>query len=288
MEEKIKKYLFKDGHDHEFEMLDLGDILNSKKELMTTPHRAQFHHILWIEKGKGTHYVDFNPIKIEDNTLIFIPHNCVNKFDIDGQYQGKAIIFTNSFFCKNNHDLQYLNSSMLFSDLYDIAKLKFSSQDSTLRTYLNTLETEYQRTSDESQYQILHNMLHVFLLQAEREMRKQGFKELKSSISLDYLLLFKELLEKNYKSERSVKKFASEICISEKQLNKATTTLLDKTPKQLIDERVILEAKRLLVHTTKSIKEVAYELCYEEPTNFIKYFKKHIEATPSEFRELNK
>jgi AraC-like DNA-binding protein len=214
-----------------------------------------------------------------------LPHNCVNKFDINGDYQGKIILFTDSFFCKNKHDIQFLNSSILYSNLYEIAKIKVNPQSSDLAIFMNLMETEYQRTQDNAQYHILHNLLHIFLLQAEREMRKQGFEELKPSASLDYLLLFKDLLEQNFRKEKSVNKYASELSISEKQLHKATTTLVDKTPKQVIDERIILEAKRLLVHSSQSIKELAYDLGYDEPTNFIKYFRKHTNTTPSEFRE---
>jgi AraC-like DNA-binding protein len=286
MKEIIEKYQFKDGLNLEFEILDLESILKTKKGMMTVPHRAQFYHILWIEKGKGTHFIDFNPINLEDNTIIFVPHNSVNMYDKEGSYQGKSIIFTDSFFCKNKHDIQFLRSSMLFSDLYNVANIKVNPQISDLKIFLNTIETEYQKEPDDAQYHILHNLLHIFLLQAEREMRKQGYEELKPSANLDYLVLFKDLLEQNYKTDKSVNKYASELSISEKQLHKATTALLDKTPKQIIDERVLLEAKRLLVHSNQSIKEIAYELGYDEPTNFIKYFRKHTESTPSEFREL--
>ena len=93
MAESIKKYKFKDGLHLEFEMIDLPQVLESKRDLMTVPHRAQFYHILWIEKGEGTHFVDFNPISLEDNTLIFIPSNSVNIYDKNGLYEGKAIVF---------------------------------------------------------------------------------------------------------------------------------------------------------------------------------------------------
>jgi AraC family transcriptional regulator, transcriptional activator of pobA len=62
---------------------------------------------------------------------------------------------------------------------------------------------------------------------------------------------------------------------------------LGKTPKEIIDDRILLEAKRILAHTTESIKEISYYLGFEEPTNFIKYFKKHASVTPTEFREQN-
>ncbi|WP_075590167.1 AraC family transcriptional regulator [Labilibacter marinus] len=285
MQETIKKYAFKDGLKLEFEIIDLQTILQLKGDIMTVPHRAQFYHIIWIEKGKGTHYVDFKPISIKNNTIIFVPQNSVNLYDIAGKYEGQCIVFTDSFFAKNNEDMQFLHSSMLYSDLYDTALLKVSPQLSDLRVTINAMQTEFIRTHDVSQYSILHNMLHIFLLQAEREMRKQGFKELKPSANLDYLVLFKDLLEKNFREEKTVSKYAAELSISEKQLQKATKTLLDKTPKQIIDERILLEGKRLLVHSNQSIKEIAYELGYDEPTNFIKYFRKHTDKTPSEFRE---
>ena len=68
-------------------------------------------------------------------------------------------------------------------------------------------------------------------------------------------------------------------------MNQATSKVLGKSPKELIDDRILLEAKRLLVHGNKSIKEIGFELGFEEPTNFIKYFRKHIGKTPMEFRE---
>lgn len=285
MNDIIRKYEFKDGLNLEFEILDLSTIYKAKKEMMIEPHRAQFYHILWIEKGSGSHFVDFEPLEFEDNCILFVPHNSVNVFDKNGAYSGKIILFTNNFFCKNNNDLQFLQSSRLFSDLYPAAKIKVNPRFSDLRAIFNSIETEYKREPDVAHYEILHNMLHVFLLQAEREMRKQGYEELKPSANLDYLMLFKARLEQKFRDEKSVNKYASELSISDKQLHKATTQLLDKTPKQLIDERVVLEAKRLLAHSTQAIKEIAYELGFDEPTNFIKYFRKHTEITPSEFRE---
>lgn len=286
MKDIIEKYQFKGNLSLEFEILDLSERLQSKGAMMTIPHRAQFYHILWIEKGQGIHYVDFKPINIEDQTLIFVPSNSVNSYDVNGSYEGKAIIFTDKFFCKNNHDLQFLRSTPLFSDLYDLAKFKINPKTSDLRSFINAMQTEFERDEDSSHYSILHNLLHVFLLKAEREMHTQGFVKLPASIHLDLLVLFKDLLEQNFQQDKSVQKYASDLNISEKKLHKACKTLLDKTPKQIIDERVLLEAKRLLAHNTLSIKEIAYSLGFEEPTNFIKYFKKHNNSTPIEFREL--
>ena len=146
---------------------------------------------------------------------------------------------------------------------------------------------ELQSKKDNAQADILKNLLHNFLLHSERERRKQNFTEIKKGADLDYVILFKDILEANYKNQKQVNYYAKEIIITEKRLNQATTKILDKSPKELIDERVLLEAKRILAHTTESVKEISYQLGFEEPTNFIKYFKKHTSVTPTEFREQN-
>ena len=75
------------------------------------------------------------------------------------------------------------------------------------------------------------------------------------------------------------------MAVSEKKLTKSIAATLGKSPKALIDERIVLEAKRLLVHTNSSIKEIGFDLGFDEPTNFIKYFRKHEAKTPIEFRK---
>lgn len=285
MQDNIKRYNFKLGLKHEFEILDLDSRFKMSNHLMTVPHRAQFYHILWIEEGKGNHYIDFNPIRIEDQTIVFIPVNSVNQYDINGIYKGKGIIFTNNFFCKNDSDFSFLNNSILFSDLYPPAICNIPTNNNELNVLLKSMENEFLKEKDSSQYLILHNMLHIFLLQAERELIKQDIKELKQGPELNILQDFKMLLESSFQHKKAVGKYSLDLNITEKQLNKATTSLLGKSPKQLINERVLLEAKRLLVHSNLNIKSIAYQIGYDEPTNFIKFFKKHSHCTPSDFRE---
>ena len=88
-----------------------------------------------------------------------------------------------------------------------------------------------------------------------------------------------------FRTVRSVRRYAAQLSVSEKRLTQATVKTLGKLPK-VIDERVTLEAKRLLVHTRAAIKEIGFELGFGEPTNFIKYSRWQMRLTPSEFREL--
>ena len=122
-------------------------------------------------------------------------------------------------------------------------------------------------------------------MHAERARKKQGFVELKKDLNLENALTLKRLLEEHFKTVKSVSFYAEKMNVSPKTLNQTTLKIFGKSPKSIIDERVILECKRLLVHSNMSIKEIAFHLGFEEPTNFNKYFKKHLSTTPAHFRE---
>ena len=149
------------------------------------------------------------------------------------------------------------------------------------------MKSELINQSKEFHYEMLQNLLHNFLIEAHREKRNQGFRELPKGANLDYTLLFNELIDKHFLTIKSVKEYADMIHVSEKKLSNTTSVILGKSPKEIINERVILEAKRLLVHTNQSIKEIAFHLGFGETTNFIKYFKLQTGNTPTEFRECH-
>ncbi len=287
MKTDIKKYDFKAGLPQEFEIVDIAELYKDFKDTLTTTHRTGFYHIIWFQQGSPTHLVDFNPIKIKPNTLLFLNKDTVQRFDGKSKFRGKAILFTDSFFCKTETDTKFLRNSILFNDLFSVSQIQVNKQAKLFADLLQQMTDELQKNKDNSQAYILQNLLHNFLLQAERERRKQNFTEVKKGAELDYVMLFKDLLETEYKSQKQVNYYAKEIIITEKRLNQSTTKVLGKTPKEIIDQRIMLEAKRILAYTTESVKEISYDLGFEEPTNFIKYFKKHTNLTPTEFREKN-
>ncbi|PVH26877.1 AraC family transcriptional regulator [Sphingobacterium corticibacter] len=281
MEYKIKKYTMP----QEFELIGIEQLYNDNSDKLTTLHRIGFYHILWFQKGNPTHLVDFNPVKIKPNTILFLNKDTVQRFDKKGGFDGKAILFTDSFFCKTETDTKYLRSSILFNNLFSVAQIQISETASLFADLFKLMDEELKNQSDSSQPYILKNLLHNFLLLSERERQKQDVTEIKKGPDFDYVMLFKDVLETNFRKLKQVSSYAKMISVTEKRLNQATQKTLDKSPKQMIDERVMLEAKRLLAHTNESIKEIGFDLGFDEPTNFIKYFRKHNSSTPVEFRK---
>ncbi|MCX6265982.1 MAG: helix-turn-helix domain-containing protein [Bacteroidetes bacterium] len=285
MTDKIKKLNFKRNADLQIEVVPLQTLTTVSKDHLIVPHRTNFYHIFLFENCQPTHFVDFDPIKVEPYTLLFIDKDRVHQFDQLLNYEGRILIFTDAFFCTSESDTRFLRSSILFNDLAGKPTIKLNKTD--FETFIHICESirdELLLPTDNSKHILLKNLLHNFLLLCEREKRKQGYTELKKGADLDYTLLFRDLLESNFTKLKSVNDYAKIICISEKRLGQATAKVLGKSPKEIITDRILLEAKRLLVHTNLSIKELGQELGFEDPAYFVRYFKKNTETTPVEFR----
>jgi AraC family transcriptional regulator, transcriptional activator of pobA len=286
MRSTIRQLKFKAGLPLEIEVIPIAETVSKHYETITNPHRAEFYHIFWVQKGTAEYLVDFAPVKLKAGSFLFVNKDRVQAFDYEHKHDGKLLLFTDSFFGKSEDDAKYLHRSILFNDLLDIPVIDIKT-NSSLQTIFNAIEIELTKDNDAYHYDLLHNLLHNLLLLAERERRKQGFKEIAKGADLDYTVLFRDLLSAQFKTLKSVSGYASQMNVSEKRLTAATTKTMGKSPKTIIDERVMLEAKRLLIHTSLSIKEVGYDLGFEEPTNFIKFFRKHTDKTPIEFREAH-
>jgi len=282
----IKNYQFKTGLPHEFEILDLETLFDTAADIITSPHRAGFYHIIWFQKAIGNHLVDFISLPIVPNTVLFLNKDVIQEFDKNGGFTGKVILFTNSFFCKTAEDTNFLHNSVFFNPInnaYQIVADKELSQ--TLNFLLDLMNQELKAPKDSRQSNIVRNYLYNFLLLAERENEKQSSQKIVKDADFDLVVKFKILLENEYLKHNLVSTYAGKLFSTEKRLNRATKKVTGKTAKKIISERLVLEAKRLLSHSHKSVKEVGFDLGFLEPTNFVKYFKKNTGLTPTEFRD---
>lgn len=284
MKRSIQKYDFKQGLALPFEVVDLSSIYAAHREQMTHPHRVSFYQVIWFTEGQGEHMVDFKPVAIRPDTILFLNQGTVQKFAPHHTFAGWGLLFTEEFYCRNEADIRYLNSSTLFHDLLGNTSVDVSRSVHLLRSLLRLMQTELQREKDEVQGIYLQNLLHNFLLLAERQKKAQGSIVTKKGVHLEYVIRFKKTLNQDFKAHKTVSYYAHQLGLSEKRLNQASQAVLGKSPKQTINDRVVLEAKRLIAHSNDSIKAIGYALGFDEPTNFIKYFRQHAQLTPLEFR----
>lgn len=286
MNDQIKKYNFKQNTDLQIEVISLETFILVNKDHLITPHRTNFYHIFLFENCSPLHYIDFLTIKIEPYSLLFIDKDRVHHFDEFLNYEGRVLVFTEEFFSTTENDTEFLKSTILFNVNSNEATLKLDTANfQKFVSICKNIKEELILPTDKSKHILLKNLLQNFLILAEREKRKQGFSELKKGSDLDYTILFRGLLEIHFAKLKAVKDYATLIFISEKRLGIATKKILGKKPKEIINERIILEAKRLLIHSNLSIKVIGQNLGFEDPAYFIRYFKKKTETTPVEFRK---
>jgi len=284
--EEIQRYpfLFTFNRDQEINTTTIRERLSRIPHRLYSPHRTDFYMIFLFTEGSGQYMVDFNRIPIEKGHMLFVSKDQVHAFDPGGNYDGLSIIFTESFYYKSTRDQLYLQQSQLFNGQHGVAYINVLPDYERLKEYFNEVAKELHKPLDEFQGELLHNYLHNILLTAERHERNR-FELIRGNAKSRQLVVnFKKLIEKNFKKTHSVNFYAQLLNISIRSLQNSTAELIGKTPKQIINDRILLEAKRMLAYNNLTVKEIAFLLGFDEVTNFIKFFKSKSGLTPILFR----
>jgi len=256
----------------------ISDLKNSSVKNAFRPHRLGFFNILIITEGEVNHIVDFEKHKLYAGDVMVISKGQIHCFDEYSSYRGYLILFTDTFIHKYIIRSTITQINHLYN--YFLKQEKINNPENNL-TFINSLKNELEN-SPVSLPNIIGALLSIYLLKLNnKNIRSTSYVE---NRSLEYFNQFRHLLETNYSKTRDAKMYASELSISYKHLNEVCKEVVNVTVKSFVDSYVILEAKRMLVTTTLSAKEIAFSLGFDEPTNFLKYFKKHTGLTPVEFR----
>ncbi len=267
----------------QFEVYDLEQYLKNSGEHALLPHTHSYYQILWIFNEGGVHFVDFDAYEVKANTIFFISKNQIHYFDKNAKHKGIIIHFNENFLMHSDVDI-FLKYTVFNNQQRSFHVLKGETID-LAHSYMNLIKMELSNRDEFGYKHVIRNLLKSFLIVLERLHCKTNQESIKfyDSYELQYLQ-FRDLLETHYSENYSVANFASKLNISSKTLNTITHSVVSKTPSELISERIILEAKRLLSFTDLKINEIAYKLGFEDASYFVKYFKRHVKKSPSEYR----
>ncbi len=243
------------------------------------PHRLNFYAILIITDGEVNHIVDFKVHILRKDDVMVISKGQTHAFDEYSAYKGYLVVFSESFMHKYMAQSTIARINHLYN--YFINQEKINNPDRN--QILSSMLKKELKSNSSSLPNIVGSLLSIYLL----KLNEENIRLSKVSVDnkqLDYFNHFRSLVEKNFSKTRDAKVFASDLSISYKHLNEVCKEIAKTTAKSFIDSYVILEAKRMLVSTSLSVKEIAFDIGFDEPTNFLKYFKKHTGLTPVEFR----
>ena len=258
--------------------------LSRKPHNLFVPHRTDFYMIYLFTDGTGSHMVDFNLYNVKSRSLLFISQGQIHSFDPKESYDGRALIFTESFFCRSQRDRDYFRNSMLFNNYRQPYFVAGDVYDELLGIFLEIYK-ELKKETDPLQGEILHNLLYRIFLLSQRQFGNDIESADTASGAQKLVSEFKNLVEQYYQTHKWVKFYAQRLAVSQKTLQAATAQVLGKSPKEWISQRILLEAKRILAYETLSVKELSAMMHFDDATNFIKFFKKNEGITPSDFRK---
>ena len=277
--------MIKDLQHAEFDIIPLNG-LGERNYDGIIPHRHNFYELLVFTEGGGIHEVDFKNYNTKANSFHFVSPTQVHKLKAN-KSKGFVLCFTNelmySLLGKNksfidNFPFYNFNTCVPFLQL---DKKSFLDISQTITAIDSVFYSEHLFKQE-----IIRSYLHIVLLRIKEFFLQNKKVELSNEFSHNpRIISFLSLIDKNYSSQLSIKNYSEKLNVSPNYLNALCKKETGKTAIQLIHERILLEAKRLLYSTNLSSKEISFSLNFEDVSYFNRFFKRNMSLTPLEYRQ---
>lgn len=264
-----------------FSIRTIQELLNGKN-MSQDLHRHDFFFIMILQKGVGIHEIDFTPYQVCNRCVFFMRPGQVHQLDLKVGCKGFLMQFKPDF---------YYPSDKLSIELLRMVSLKTFCQlnpDSfkKLISILNTIHMEFIHKQEKYQ-EIIKASLGIFFIELvrNRQLGKNNLLRPANSYQQERLDEFISLLEAYVATHKDVPFYTDKLNLSTFQLNAITKKMLGKTCSELINEHIILEGKRHLLATSNQVNQIAHLLGYDDPSYFIRFFKKNTGYSPEAFRK---
>lgn len=256
-------------------------------EFLAAPHRLEFHQIVLVTGGTGTFSVDSTRFECRSGCLLWTRPNQVIQSAPEPDMDADIIMFTEAFPLRMNAHMGMLDDVLRPSHWHLSA-----SELAELRRYLDLLREEFERPDQGLGEDLLKHLLAVVLLHIDQMCRTHhdppSDHEGLNNGSGELFLRFRRELDRSYATTRRVEDYAATLNCTTRALARACRAVAGTSTKDVVDARVALEARRLLVHTDLPIGAIARQLGFTEVTNFTKFFIRRVSMTPGAFRRDHK
>ncbi|GAA0881524.1 AraC family transcriptional regulator [Sphingobacterium siyangense] len=245
----------------------------------------QYIKVLLLSKGTELQ-VDLAEYSVKQLSLFFVSPNQHLHIKKLGKEEGHFIFYNRNFYCIQIHDEEVACNGLLFSNIYNMPMVELDNGEIPFFSYIFGQMTDEFGLNDTSLEEMLRTYLKQLFIKSARLWKKQNLdKELTEQNSdLEFFRKFTLLVDEHYKEKHHVADYAELLFMAPKTISHKFKRLNLPQPNDVIKNRILLEAKRLLVHTNLTAKEVGYELGYEDPAYFSRLFVQKSGETPSAFR----
>ncbi|MGY6647856.1 AraC family transcriptional regulator [Wenyingzhuangia sp. IMCC45574] len=247
------------------------------------PHSHDFYLILIITSGQGKHYIDAKEYDVRTGAFFIIPPGQIHRWELSDDTDGYVLFFTKKYFLLGFDHQKF--------EAYPFFKMTFA-EPHVLLNYdeLNNVVKIFKKIHSEYSNRTInfHEMIRLYMGQLfvnlTRVYYNKSYVKQVSNYELIQLTVFESLIEEHFKEHQPVPFYAEKMSLSIKQLSYMCKKVLNKTPSEMIQDRLILEAQRLILHTELPIKHISNVLNFNESSYFNRMFKRTCNKTPEQYR----
>lgn len=255
----------------------------SENHFIEKPHGHNFYLILLITKGHGIHTIDFLDYDVKPGAVFIVSPGQIHQWNLSKDVDGYILFFTKEYFL-HDFDTEKLTRFPFFNSTFSLPLINLSidENESVLSKY-KVIEAEYKKRN--MNYQ---EMIRIYLNAIFIELSRIYINKNENGPIYNYDILqlnrFQALIDKYFKKHRPITCYSNKMNITDRQLSYLCKKTLNKTPSEILTERIMLEAKRLIIHSDLSISSISEELNFSDSSYFIRLFKKITKQTPEQFR----
>ena len=198
-----------------------------------------------------------------------------------------ALLFNREFYCISDHDSEVSCNGILFFGTQDLPIITIPESQQKRFDLLFEIFVEEFSTPDKIQGDMLQMLLKRLIIMSTRLAKEQLIVKELNNEQIEVIRKFNYLVDIHYKTKRKVSDYAEMLFKSPKTLSNLFSIYNQKSPQQIILERLALEAKRLIHFTEKQNQEIAFDLGFNDPAHFSRFFKKMTQMSPTTYRETH-
>ncbi|WP_418318565.1 helix-turn-helix domain-containing protein [Piscinibacter sakaiensis] len=246
--------------------------------------RLEFMLLMLYTHGRGEHLIDFVPYRIEPDTLVVIRPGTVHRFALNDSMQARLLVIDPVFILPER--LAWIKP-LIARDPWPVRSTLTPAMRDEFLTICNQIDADVQRqTTPELRAALVRQRLYALLLLLRIEWNRDDGIDVPAPAPAAQLVAdFRVLLEQHYIERWTVQRYAQKLGCAERTLTRACLATSDQTAKALVDERVLLEARRLLAHGGDSIEAVALRLGFGGAGALVQFFRRLDGHTPASFRQ---
>ena len=272
---------------HSFSEFSTNALLKVGDESLLAEYRQSkpmaLYAFIRTSETKAEFLIDNVPVVLEPDSILAL--TVVQYFQFIAGKQLKVYLFNRDFYCIKDHDKEVGCAGLLFFGNIKNPVVHLNEKDRIKFNMLHEVFIDELETKDTIQAEMLRMLMARFIIKSTRLLKaKERFDTKTGDTKTDLLRAFNVLVEDHFRTEHRVQFYADALYKSPKTLSN-NFAKLNTGPLKIIHERVVLEAKRLLMYTDKAAKEIAYELGFEDASHLSRLFKKHTSLSPSDFKK---